>query len=86
MSTEISSLESWLHEVESFVNETHPPVGDLVTLQAQIDQSNVIINQLNLDFSHFMGFFDEREVMVREREVMKGEGRGRERDFIHSSF
>jgi hypothetical protein len=39
---EIEGLNSWLQEVEAFLQaEENLPVGDVETLEAQLEQSNV---------------------------------------------
>lgn len=41
-SEEVAGLTAWLHDVESFLQaEQHLPFGDLGTLEAQLEQSNV---------------------------------------------
>lgn len=39
---EMTGLESWLEEVDIFVCAETPAVGDLETLEAQKEQSNVM--------------------------------------------
>lgn len=40
---ELDGLETWLAEVDAFLKaeSSVPPIGDLETLQAQLEQSNV---------------------------------------------
>ena len=63
-SEEVVGLTAWLQDVESFLQaEQQLPVGDLDTLEAQLEQSNVCIL---LDCSQGL-----RSVLWR------GEGRGK---------